>query len=169
MYCAVPHHLHEEVYVASSRRGSTCWARSRSASTWRRTRRSTARSRADLLVRCSSELPFYPGGQAVARWIAEGRFGRVLEVRSLFLHSSDLDPGKPINWKRDAAFNGAYGCMGDLGMHAQHLPLRAGWSRAISERSSRTSSPSGPALTAHRLPAIPGTTPCSSATPPVFR
>jgi predicted dehydrogenase len=51
----------------------------------------------------------------------------VLEVRSLFLHSSDLDPQKPINWKRRARFNGEYGCMGDLGMHALHLPLRAGW------------------------------------------
>jgi predicted dehydrogenase len=80
-----------------------------------------------VLVRCSSELPFFPGGQAVAHWIAERRFGRVLEVRSKFLHSSDLDPGKSINWKRIAAVNGAYGCMGDLGLHALHLPLRAGW------------------------------------------
>jgi predicted dehydrogenase len=48
-------------------------------------------------------------------------------VRSQFLHSSDLDPHKPINWKRVAATNGAYGCLGDLGMHALHLPLRAGW------------------------------------------
>jgi predicted dehydrogenase len=51
----------------------------------------------------------------------------VIEVRSQFLHSSDLDPNKPINWKRRAEFNGEYGCMGDLGMHALHLPLRAGW------------------------------------------
>jgi predicted dehydrogenase len=51
----------------------------------------------------------------------------VLEVRSLFLHSSDLDPRKPINWKRIAARNGEYGCMGDLGMHALHLPLRSEW------------------------------------------
>ena len=61
------------------------------------------------------------------RWIADRRYGRVLEVRSAFLHSSDLDPGKPINWKRRAAQNGEYGVMGDLGMHALHLPLRAGW------------------------------------------
>jgi predicted dehydrogenase len=77
-------------------------------------------------VRCSSEMPFFPGGQAVARWLADGRAGRILEVRSAFLHSSDLDPGKPINWKRQARFNGDYGCMGDLGMHALHLPLRFG-------------------------------------------
>jgi predicted dehydrogenase len=54
----------------------------------------------------------------------------VLEVRSQFLHSSDLDPRRPIGWKRQARFNGAYGCMGDLGMHALHLPLRAGWAPA---------------------------------------
>ena len=42
-------------------------------------------------------------------------------------HSSDLDPNKPINWKRIVQFNGEYGCMGDLGMHPLHLPLRFGW------------------------------------------
>ena len=129
VYCAVPHHLHEEIFVATLGAGKHLLgekpfgidlqandAISRAAA-----------ARPDLLLRCSSELPFYPGGQEVARWIRERRFGRVLEVRSLFLHSSDLDPGKPINWKRIAAWNGAYGCLGDLGMHALHLPLRAGW------------------------------------------
>ena len=42
-------------------------------------------------------------------------------------HSSDLDPNKPINWKRIVQFNGEYGCLGDLGMHPLHLPLRFGW------------------------------------------
>ena len=44
-----------------------------------------------------------------------------------FLHSSDLDPDKPINWKRKIQFNGEYGCMGDLGMHILAVPFRAGW------------------------------------------
>src|SRR5262249_8660552 len=69
----------------------------------------------------------YGGGREVCGLWGEGRYGRVLGVRSQFLHSSDLDPQKPINWKRRAEFNGEYGCMGDLGMHALHLPLRAGW------------------------------------------
>ena len=76
---------------------------------------------------CSSEFPFFPGGQEAWRFVAERRFGRVLEVRSQYLHASDLDPGKTINWKRIAAWNGEYGCLGDLGMHALHVPLRAGW------------------------------------------
>jgi hypothetical protein len=63
----------------------------------------------ELLVRCSSELPFFPGGQEVARFVRERRHGRVLEVRSRFLHSSDLDPLKPINWKRRAETIGEYG------------------------------------------------------------
>lgn len=129
VYCAVPHRVQREVYTAVLEAGKHLLgekpfgidlADNDAIS-------DAAASRPDLLVRCSSELPFYPGGQEVARWIRERRFGRVLEVRSLFLHSSDLDPGKPINWKRIASWNGEYGCMGDLGMHALHLPLRAGW------------------------------------------
>jgi predicted dehydrogenase len=129
VYCAVPHHLHEELYVEALRAGKHLLGEKpfgidRAAND---AIGAEIAAHPDLLVRCSSEMPFFPGGQRVARWVAERRFGRVLEVRSLFLHSSDLDPGKPINWKRQARFNGEYGCMGDLGMHALHLPLRAGW------------------------------------------
>ena len=59
--------------------------------------------------------------------VEDGAFGTILEVNSGFLHSSDLDPGKAINWKRMLRYNGEYGCMGDLGMHACHMPFRAGW------------------------------------------
>jgi predicted dehydrogenase len=129
VYCAVPHHLHEELYVETLRAekhllGEKPFGVDLPAND--AIMREVA-AHPDLLVRCSSELPFYPGGQRVAGWIGERRFGRVLEVRSLFFHSSDLDPTKPINWKRQARFNGDYGCLGDLGMHALHLPLRAGW------------------------------------------
>jgi len=129
VYCAVPHHLHEELYVAALAAGKHLLGEKpfgidRAAND---AINAAIAQRPELLVRCSSELPFYPGGQEVARFIREQRYGRVLEVRSLFLHSSDLDPQKPINWKRRAEFNGEYGCMGDLGIHALHLPLRAGW------------------------------------------
>lgn len=128
VYCAVPHHLHADLYVAILEAGRHLLGEKPFGIDLRANRRIMAAvaSHPELLVRCSSEMPFFPGGQAVARWLAEGRAGRVLEVRSAFLHSSDLDPGKPINWKRQAEFNGSYGCMGDLGMHALHLPLRFG-------------------------------------------
>jgi predicted dehydrogenase len=129
VYCAVPHHLHQELYVEILRAGKHLLGEKPFGIDLAANEAISAEIEAhpELLARCSSEMPFFPGGQRVARWIAERRFGRVLEVRSLFLHSSDLDPRKPINWKRRAEFNGEYGCMGDLGMHALHLPLRAGW------------------------------------------
>lgn len=129
VYCAVPHHLHQRVYTDVLRAGrhllaeKPCGIDLEAAGAILR----EAGERPGQLVRVSSEFPFSPGGQEVWRWIREQRFGRVIEVRSRFLHSSDLDPAKPINWKRQARFNGAYGCMGDLGIHALHLPLRAGW------------------------------------------
>jgi predicted dehydrogenase len=127
VYAAVPHDLHAEVYVAALEAGKHLLGEKPFGIDLPANEAIAAAIPEGRHVRCSSELPFYPGGQEVARWIREERFGRILEVRSQFLHSSDLDPGKPINWKRIAARNGAYGCLGDLGMHALHLPLRAGW------------------------------------------
>jgi predicted dehydrogenase len=80
-----------------------------------------------VLVRCSSEFPFLPGPYRIGQWMREERFGRIIEVEAGFWHSSDLNPQKPINWKRRNATNGEYGCMGDLGMHVLHMPLRFGW------------------------------------------
>jgi predicted dehydrogenase len=127
IYCAVPHHLHEEICVAALAAGKHLLAEKPVGIDLPANEAILGAIPDGLLVRCSSELPFYPGGQAVARWLADRRFGRIVEARAQFLHSSDLDPRKPINWKRMVALNGAYGCLGDLGMHVLHLPLRAGW------------------------------------------
>ena len=129
VYCAVPHHLHEQLYTDILRSGRHLLAEKPFGIDLAAARAvlRELQARPGQLVRVSSEFPFSPGGQELWRWIERERFGRVIEVRSRFLHSSDLDPDKPINWKRQARFNGAYGCMGDLGMHALHLPLRAGW------------------------------------------
>jgi len=81
----------------------------------------------ELFVRCSSEFPFIPAVQRIGQMIEQNQFGQIIEVNAAFLHASDLDPQKPINWKRMVQYNGEYGCMGDLGMHVCHLPFRAGW------------------------------------------
>ena len=54
-------------------------------------------------------------------------FGTIIEVNVGFLHCSDLNPTKPINWKRTVEYNGEYGCMGDLGPHVCSIPFRADW------------------------------------------
>lgn len=129
VYCAVPHHLHEEVYLDVLAAGKHLMGEKPFGVDLPANERITAAIDAhpELLVRCSSEFPFFPGAQRIAEAVRRDDVGDLIEVRSGFLHSSDLDPNKPINWKRMVALNGEYGCMGDLGMHVVHLPFRLGW------------------------------------------
>lgn len=127
VYVAVPHHLHEQIYIDVLRAGKDLLAEKpfgkdlAAAENIYKVFRETGR-----FVRCSSEFPFLPGVQKAIKKYNEGGFGKILEIKSGFLHSSDLDPNKPINWKRQTAFCGEIGVMGDLGLHALHVPLRLG-------------------------------------------
>ena len=128
LYLAVPHHLHEPLYVEAAAAGKDFLAEKPFGIDLRAAERIVETiDRAGVFVRCSSEMPFYPGAQLAYETIASGALGRPIEVANDFLHSSDLDPAKPINWKRQARYCGAIGVMGDLGMHVAHVPLRLGW------------------------------------------
>lgn len=129
VYCAVPHVLHAEIYPAILAAGKHLLGEKPFGMDLAQNRAISAAiaARPDLMVRCSSEMPFYPGAQKVVEFVRSGAVGPVLEVEACFLHSSDINPEKPINWKRMAKVNGDYGCMGDLGMHVLHVPLRLGW------------------------------------------
>lgn len=81
----------------------------------------------EVFCRCASEFPFFPACQKVIEWAKSGKLGQIIEVKAAFNHASDLDPNKPINWKRKNSVNGVYGCMGDLGLHTQHVPFALGW------------------------------------------
>ena len=129
VYVAVPHHLHEEIFRAALEAGKHLMGEKpfgidKAAND---AILAVAARHPDRFVRCSSEFPFLPGLQRIGEMIDAKAFGTLLEVNSGFLHSSDLDPNKAINWKRIKEFNGAYGCLGDLGMHPCHMPFRAGW------------------------------------------
>ncbi|MEY3774743.1 MAG: hypothetical protein RLZZ129_1523, partial [Verrucomicrobiota bacterium] len=131
IYAAVPHHLHEEIYLDVLRAGKDLFAEKPFGLDLAAARR--IRDEAKKLgrfVRVSSEFPFLPGVHRAWSMAASGALGRVLEAKCAFLHSSDLDPLKPINWKRQAKFCGEIGVMGDLGMHVAHVPLRLGWKPA---------------------------------------
>ncbi len=129
VYCAVPHNLHEKLYVDIIRAGKHLMGE-KPFGIDQKANAAILRAVKDhprVLVRCSSEFPYFPAAQRLITWIHEKKFGRLLEVRAGFHHSSDLDVSKPINWKRMVEINGEYGCMGDLGIHTQHIPFRAGW------------------------------------------
>ena len=128
VYAAVPHHLHAKVYGDVIRAGKHLigekpFGLDRDA--FGEIKRAMD-ERPDVLVRCSSEFPFYPAVQKMVEWYKSGAFGQIIEAKFAIKHSSDMDLNKPINWKRTLSANGEYGCMGDLGIHTQHLPFRLG-------------------------------------------
>lgn len=129
IYCAVPHVLHAEFYTDILKAGKHLLGEKPFGMDREQNGAIMAElaEHPDLVVRCSSEMPYFPGAQKVIALAASGEMGEILEVEAGFLHSSDIDPMKPINWKRMEHVNGAYGCMGDLGMHVLHVPLRLGW------------------------------------------
>jgi len=128
VYVAVPHHLHEKMYLDVLAAGKDLLAEKpfgidlKAAETIR-----DAAVKSKRFVRCSSEFPFLPGAQRALHAARSGQLGKILEIHSCFWHSSDLDPTKPINWKRQTKFCGEIGVMGDLGMHVVHVPFRLGW------------------------------------------
>ena len=129
VYCAVPHNLHQEIYCATIKSGKHLMGE-KPFGIDKAANDAISKCIAehpDVFVRCCSQFPFLPAVQRIGRMIEDNAFGRVIEVNAGFLHSSDLDPKKPLNWKRMIEFNGEYGCMGDLGMHVCHVPFRAGW------------------------------------------
>ncbi len=128
VYVAVPHNMHETIYLDVLKAGKDLLAEKpfgidlKAARTIADAAKSSGR-----FVRCSSEFPFLPGAQRAYQIAREGKLGKVLEIHSGFHHSSDLDPTKPANWKRQIKTCGEIGVMGDLGMHAVHVPFRLGW------------------------------------------
>jgi predicted dehydrogenase len=100
VYVAVPHHLHEQICLDVLKSGKDLFAEKpfgidlKAARTIAEAARNLKR-----FVRCSSEFPFFPGGQRAFKIAHEGKLGRLLEVR----------------------------VMGDLGLHVVHIPFRLGW------------------------------------------
>jgi predicted dehydrogenase len=131
VYVAVPHNLHESLYLDVLAAGKDLLAEKPFGIDLRAARViRDAAAKSGRFVRCSSEFPFLPCTQrviAACSGEALAKLGKLLEIHSCFWHASDLDPTKPINWKRQNKFCGEIGVMGDLGMHVAHVPLRLGW------------------------------------------
>ena len=129
IYCAVPHNLHEQFYIDIIQAGKHLLGEKPFGIDINANRHilETINDNPDVFVRCSSEFPFYPGAHQIQKFIKENPWGTIIGVNASFLHSSDINFDKPINWKRMIDLNGEYGCMGDLGMHPLHIPIRSGW------------------------------------------
>lgn len=129
VYCAVPHNLHADLYIDIIKAGKHLLGEKPFGIDQPANARilEAIALHPEVTVSCSSEMPFFPGAMRVAEMVQGGKLGRIIEAEAGFWHSSDLNPNKASNWKRKVAACGEYGCLGDLGMHVVHLPLRFGW------------------------------------------
>lgn len=129
VYVALPHNKHGEVYGAALKAGKHLLGEKPFGMDLKDSLaiQETIQAHSEVHAACASQLIFFPGMQRILTMLEQDRFGRIIEVDAGFLHSSDLDPRKPINWKRDPEINGQYGPMGDLGSHVAMVPFRAGW------------------------------------------
>ncbi|MFP5282986.1 MAG: Gfo/Idh/MocA family protein [Actinomycetes bacterium] len=129
LYIAVRHDLHAQLYVDTITAGKSLLAEKPFGIDLAAAEAvaAAAAQHPESFVRCSSEMPFFPGAQAAINYVRSGALGRIVQARCGFLHASDLDVAKPINWKRQVRYCGEAGVMNDLGMHAWHVPLRLGW------------------------------------------
>ena len=127
VYVAVPHDLHHQIYSDVMAAGKDLFAEKPFGIDQASARDLLAQCKTSgRFVRCSSEFPFYPGAQFVYDFLKSEDLGTLIQLDSAFLHSSDLDSNKPINWKRQVATCGEAGVMNDLGLHVAHLPFRLG-------------------------------------------
>ena len=128
VYVALPHFLHEQYYIEVIEAGKDLLAEKPFGMDLEAAKKINEKiASSKSFVRCCSEMPFFPGPQRVISEALSGRIGEIIEINAGFCHSSDLDPLKPINWKRQSKFCGEIGVMGDLGMHVMHIPIRMGW------------------------------------------
>jgi predicted dehydrogenase len=129
IYVAVRHDLHEQIYTDVIAAGKSLLAEKPFGidGTAAQTILAAVEAHPESFVRCSSEMPFFPGAQWAINYVQSGALGTIVEARSSFLHASDIDTTKPISWKRQNTFCGEAGVLNDLGLHTWHVPLRLGW------------------------------------------
>ncbi|MGE5558492.1 MAG: Gfo/Idh/MocA family protein [Bacillota bacterium] len=72
------------------------------------------------ITQMALQYRFFPATIRAKELIEEGRIGRIMSFRACYLHSSAIDPAKPIGWKQDKKFGGG-GVLFDLGSHVLDL------------------------------------------------
>lgn len=73
-----------------------------------------------LINQVAFNLRFLPAVMRARELIDEGRIGRVLSFRAVYLHAGSVDADKPIGWKLDQTISGG-GVLVDMGSHILDL------------------------------------------------
>src|SRR5690625_3041909 len=79
IYCAVPHNLHEQIYIDIIRAGKHLLGEKPFGVDLKANRAimEVLDEQKDLLVRCSSEFPYFPGAYRIHQMVREESFGEI--------------------------------------------------------------------------------------------
>lgn len=84
VYCAVPHNLHEQLYIDIIKAGKHLLGEKPfgiDAEANQSIMKAIVEN-PDVIVRCSSEFPFFPGAQRIVEWVNQEKFGQIIEVEA---------------------------------------------------------------------------------------
>jgi predicted dehydrogenase len=158
VYVAVPHNLHEKMYLDVLNAGKDLLAEKPFGIDLAAAQKiAAAAKKSGRFVRCSSEFPFLPGPQRVLQAVQSGKLGCILEIHSGFHHSSDMDPTKPVNWKRQVKTCGEIGVMGTSACMPSMFLFASGGHRFAFTLNCKKSTPNVLTAKAGWLPATLGT------------
>jgi predicted dehydrogenase len=82
VYIAIPHDQHQQVYIDAIHAGKHLLGEKPFGidQAANQVILEAAAQNSQVLVRCSSQFPFFPGAYRIAQWARENRFGRIIEV-----------------------------------------------------------------------------------------
>lgn len=69
-----------------------------------------------VITQMALQYRFFPAVMRAKEILEEGGIGKIMSFRGCYLHSSAIDPNKPLGWKQDKKFGGG-GVLFDLGSH----------------------------------------------------
>jgi len=123
--CCTPNVFHKDIVIAALEAGKHVYCDKPLA---------TNADEADEIIRTMKEMGyegitqmalqyrFLPATMRAKQLVEEGFLGRVMHFRSVYLHSSSINPDKPITWKLDRSQGGG-GVLFDLGSHILDLMI----------------------------------------------
>jgi len=79
VYCAVPHHLHEQIYKDTIKSGKHLMGEKPFGIDLKANQAiiKTINEHPQVFVRCASEFPYFPAMQEMINWINDKKFGRI--------------------------------------------------------------------------------------------
>ncbi len=136
IHICTPNHLHREHAIAAIQAGKhvycdkplagsyeDCRAIAQALDTAERYRRDAYFTHSkNLVTQVCLQYRYYPCTMKAKQLMDERILGKVHSFRACYLHSSSINPNKPLTWKLDKSFGG--GVLYDLGSHVMDL---VGW------------------------------------------